>query len=33
MLSFILCYLAAPIVVGIIVQLFSYWLNKKDSKK
>lgn len=33
MLSFILCYLAAPIIVGIIVQLFSYWLNKKDSKK
>ncbi|MDW4335252.1 type I toxin-antitoxin system Fst family toxin [Staphylococcus saprophyticus] len=30
MFSIIFVSLIAPIIVGVIVTLFSYWLNKRD---
>ncbi|WP_251423515.1 MULTISPECIES: type I toxin-antitoxin system Fst family toxin [Lactococcus] len=33
MLDFILNSLVIPIIVGVAVQMFSRWLNKKNNKK
>ncbi|MCM0596342.1 type I toxin-antitoxin system Fst family toxin [Periweissella fabaria] len=30
MLNNLLTLIIAPVVTGIVIELFSYWLNKKD---
>ncbi|WP_155278132.1 type I toxin-antitoxin system Fst family toxin [Staphylococcus shinii] len=30
MLNILFVVLVAPIIVGVIITLFSYWLNKRD---